>query len=133
MARSTYIRNGGGTQTLNHGHSPGTAFDGNWHHIAFLGGTDGMLDLYIDGTFDTTFDYTNVPAFTPNTTSIGGVLRDSDCCNFLGRIDDVAMWDNDLSPAEIGLLSTGTSPASIPEPSTGILVLLGATLLFRRR
>jgi hypothetical protein len=128
-----YIRNGQGAQTLGHVYSPGIAFDGNWHHLVFSGGTDGMLDLYIDGVYDTTFDYSNVPAFSPDTTTIGGILRSADCCNFTGNIDDIAMWDRDLNPTEIGLLSTGTSPTVIPEPSTGILALLGATLLFRRR
>jgi len=128
-----YIRNGGGAQTLGHVYSPGIAFDGNWHHLVFSGGTDGMLDLYIDGVYDTTFDYSNVPAFAPDTTTIGGILRNGDCCNFTGNIDDIAMWDRDLSTTEIGLLSTGTSPTLIPEPSTGILAFLGAALLFRRR
>ncbi len=111
-----YIRNGGGGETLNHGHSPGTAFDNNWHHIAFIGGSDKQLDLYIDGVFDTTFDYANVPDFTPDTTTIGGILRAGDCCNFLGSIDEVAMWDSDLTPVEIANLALGTPADDIGSP-----------------
>jgi hypothetical protein len=129
-----YIRNGGGGTTLNHGHSPGTAFDGDWHHILVSGGSDGLLDLYIDGTFDTTFDYTHVPAFATDTTSIGGVLRAGDCCNFLGSIDDVSFWDQDLSISDISALAGGASPTSlIPEPSSALLSFVGLLLVVRRR
>jgi len=106
-----YIRNGGGPETFGHAYSPGTSFDNTWHHVLFSGGSDGILDLYIDGTFDSTFDYSNVPAFSPDTTTIGGILRAGDCCNFLGSIDEVAMWDNDLTAAEITNLAAG-SPAT---------------------
>ena len=129
-----YIRNGGGGTTLNHGHSPGTAFDDSWHHVLVSGGSDGLLDLYIDGTFDTTFDYTNVPAFATDTTSIGGVLRAGDCCNFLGSIDDVSFWDQDLSASDISALAGGASATSlVPEPSSALLSLAGLLLAVRRR
>lgn len=114
-----YIRNGAAAATLGHVHSPGTAFDGTWHHLVFSGGADKLLDVYIDGVFDTQFDYSNVPDFTPDTTSIGGILRDTDCCNFLGSIDDIAVWDQELLPADIAALADGSvSPGElIPAPT----------------
>jgi hypothetical protein len=134
-----YIRNGGGAQTFGHAYSPGTGFDNTWRHLAFLGGAgDRQLDLYIDGVYDTTFDYSNVPDFGTvlDTTTIGGILRDSDCCNFLGNIDEVSFWEDDLSQTQISLLAAGTDAltvAAIPEPSSVICSLSGLLLAFRRR
>lgn len=134
-----YIRNGNGSQTFGHAYSPGTAFDNTWHHVAFLGGAgDRQLDLYIDGVFDTTFDYSNVPDFGTvlDTTTIGGILRNTDCCNFLGNIDEVSFWEADLNQTQIDLLAAGTDAvtvAAIPEPASVILSLSGLLLAFRRR
>lgn len=125
-----FVRNGA---TFGHAYSAGTAFDGNWHHILFSGGSDGLLDLWIDGTFDTQFDYSAVPAFTPDTTTIGGILRGSDCCNFLGNIDEVSFWDRDLNATEIGMLASGESALNVPEPSSAMLGLAGLLFFFRRR
>jgi hypothetical protein len=129
-----YIRNGA---SLNHPRSTGEAFDGTWHHVAFSGGSDGLLDLYIDGAFDTTFDYSAIPAFGElNTTTIGGILRGSDCCNFNGSIDDVSFWDSDLTTGEISALAGGASATSlsgIPEPTSAVLCLTGLIFALRRR
>ncbi|MGI9239686.1 MAG: LamG domain-containing protein, partial [Verrucomicrobiales bacterium] len=108
-----YIRNGGGAETFGHAYSAGDAFDNTWHHVLVSGGANGMLNLYIDGVFDTTFDHSNVPAFTPDTTTIGGILRDTDCCNFFGSIDDVAVWNQELNEADAAELFSGTSPVDL--------------------
>ena len=116
-----YIRNGGGAETFGHTYSTGTAFDNTWHHIAWVD-NEGILDLYIDGLLDGQYDYTNVPGFAPETTTIGGILRDIDCCNFLGSIDEVAMWDSGLTAAEITNLAAGSPATDVglpPEDSDG--------------
>lgn len=130
-----YIRQGGGAATFGHAYSTGTAFDDTWTHILFSGGTDGLLDLYIDGTFDSQFDYSSVPGFATDTTTIGGILRATDCCNFQGSIDDVSFWDQDLSASQISALAGGASATSvaIPEPSSALLTLGGLLLAIRRR
>ena len=125
-----YIRNGG---AFGHAYSPGTAFDGTWRHVLFMGGEDGLLDLYIDGTFDAQFNYSAIAAFTPDTTTIGGILRGSDCCTFNGNIDDVSFWSRDLTQNEISVLASGGSALQVPEPSSALLGLSGLLLLFRRR
>lgn len=102
-----YIRNGAAAQTYGHVYSNNLAFDNNWHHITVVS-QNKVIDLYIDGTLDGQYDYNRVPDFTPDTTTIGGILRDTDCCNFLGSIDEVAIWDNALSAGEVGVLALGT-------------------------
>lgn len=103
-----YIRNGGGAFTYGHAYSLGSAFDNTWHHIAWVD-NNGVIDLYIDGALDGQHDYTFVPEFAPDTTTIGGILRATDCCNFLGSIDEVAMWNSALTPAEIASLADGSA------------------------
>ncbi len=107
-----YVRNGAQT---GHQYSNGEAFDGAWHHLAWVD-NDGILDLYIDGVFDKQFDHSAIGAFTPDTTTIGGILRASDCCNFTGNIDDLAIWDEALSENDIAALASGAmSPGSPSE------------------
>jgi hypothetical protein len=110
-----YVRNGGGPETFGHAYSTGEAFDNTWHHIAWVD-NDGIIDLYIDGALDGQFDSTNAPNFTGDTTSIGGILRAADCCNFLGSIDEVAMWDSALTTEEIANLARGTAADNIGNP-----------------
>ena len=98
-----YVRNGAAT---GHQYSNGEAFDGTWHHVAWVD-NEGILDLYIDGVFDKQFDHSAIGAFTPDTTTIGGILRGSDCCNFTGNIDDLAIWDEALSEDDIAALASG--------------------------
>jgi len=114
-----YIRNGGAAETFGHAYSEGDGFDDTWHHIAFVGGATSRIDLYIDGVFDRQFDHSNVPGFVPDTTTIGGILRDTDCCNFLGNIDDLGVWDQELVASDIAALAAGEfSPATlVPIPT----------------
>jgi hypothetical protein len=114
-----YVRNGAAAETFGHAHSTGIAFDGEWHHVVIVGGADSRLDLYIDGALDTQFDHSNAPAFTPDTTTVGGILRAADCCNFLGNIDDVAMWNQGLIMADIAALADGsvTPLTLVPTPT----------------
>tara|TARA_B100001121_G_scaffold26051_1_gene20218 strand:- start:226 stop:3321 length:3096 start_codon:yes stop_codon:yes gene_type:complete len=106
-----YVRNG---QAYGHEFSNGQPFDGTWRHIAWVD-NDGLLDLYIDGEFDRQFDYSIVPSFTPDTTTIGGILRATDCCNFTGNIDELAIWDEALSEDVIASLADGSFSPGGPQ------------------
>jgi hypothetical protein len=56
--------------------------------------------------------------------------------SFFGRLDDVAIFDEALSQAQVSTIMTGNFTAfGVPEPSSAALLLLtgSAGLLLRRR
>ena len=129
-----FFRNG---DSPGHLYSTGEPFDNTWHHIAWVD-VDHVGTLYIDGAEDTTFDYASFvnAGFAPDTTTIGGILRDTDCCNFLGSIDDVAIYNVALSAGDVSQLASGVSPLAVPEPSSLMLTAIGMMTLLgwlRRR
>ena len=105
----------GDTQTaLEHVRSTGVAFDGDWHHLAWVD-SSGDARLYIDGVEDATnFDYTPGD-ITLDVTTVGGILRtaamggDDPCCWFAGDIDDVRLFTYALSAEEVVALH-GSGP-----------------------
>lgn len=92
--------------------SEGVAFDGEWHHIAWVD-DGGEAALYIDGIRDAEdFSYTRTKSFLDQT-SVGAVVGKSPCCHFGGRIDDVRVFDHPLSEDEIlNLLHTDSCPGA---------------------
>ncbi len=97
-----YVR--GNTNPVNHRQSTQDAFDGTWHHIAYVD-NNGTASLYIDGLLQTTnFNYTR-PTLVADTTVIGAVIRDThttpQCCFFNGAVDDVYVFDKALTLQEI--------------------------------
>lgn len=50
-----------------------------------------------------------------------------------GGIDDVGMWNRPLSAAEVGEIYAAGQLGLIPEPTSGLLSLLGLGLALRRR
>ena len=102
-----YIRPESGPVAINHRWSDREAFDGEWHHIAWVD-RGGDAVLYIDGVRDaTSFTYTKPPMPT-DTTTIGGILRAAPSHWFTGQIDDVRLFNHALGPDEV--------LAAIPEP-----------------
>ncbi|MBI4601215.1 MAG: hypothetical protein HY721_04560 [Planctomycetes bacterium] len=102
-----YIRDNAGTVVLAHAKSQGIAFDGTWHHIAWVD-DGGAARLYIDGVQDpAVFDYprASMGPITLNTTAIGAVVRHSSCCFFVGSLDDVRVYDHALTPTEVQALA----------------------------
>ncbi|HTG43513.1 MAG TPA: LamG domain-containing protein, partial [Verrucomicrobiae bacterium] len=100
-----FIRNSGAQ--INHAHSPGTALDDAWHHIAWTDDA-GNGSLYLDGVLNTNFVYAPGPT-AYDTTSIGAIVRgggDNVGAFFAGLIDDVAVWERVLSPAEVQEVAT---------------------------
>ncbi|HAK97562.1 MAG TPA: hypothetical protein DCM87_21865, partial [Planctomycetes bacterium] len=106
-----YVRTDTGATLLNHINSAATAFDGTWHHIAWVD-ENGQCALYIDGARDSTaFNYTKT-ALSLNTTAIGCVLRAAASHFFKGRIDRVGVWETALTAEEIAHLAGGASPGA---------------------
>jgi len=103
-----YIRSDAGAAIVNHKQSAGIAFDGTWHHIAWVD-AGGDAALYIDGVRDgQDFRYAK-PPLAVGLTSLGAVLRASACCFLTGAIDDAAVWASALSPEEISELALGAA------------------------
>jgi hypothetical protein len=100
LSADIFIRDDANGTSVNHLKSAATAFDGSWHHIAYVDNHGAGL-IYIDGALDSTaINYTRTP-LTPNNTSIGGIVRAAQSHFFLGMIDDVAVWRRALSAAEV--------------------------------
>ena len=122
-----FIRNASGATIINHLKSTLPAFDGDWHHIAWVD-QNGSAALYIDGVRDgTNFSYAK-QALPLDVTAFGAVLRATPCCFFQGLIDDVGVWDIALSPAEIAALASGLSPVSGSPFETLIDTDVGASM-----
>lgn len=107
-----FYRNGSST---GHQFSLDEPFDDEWHHVLWRD-EERVGTLYVDGEEDTTFDHSQHPTFEADITSIGSVLRASDCCNFTGNIDDVSIFSFSLSDEDIATLASGGSPLNISIP-----------------
>jgi hypothetical protein len=111
---SAYIRTDGNTAVANHINSQSMPLDGQWHHIAWVD-DNGNATLYVDGVPDaTSFKYTR-GTLTLDTTAIGAIVRAAPSSFFAGSIDDVAIWERTLTPAEIQNVFTNGLQTPIPD------------------
>ncbi|YCM43841.1 LamG domain-containing protein [Verrucomicrobiaceae bacterium 227] len=123
----------------------GSAIVGTWHHIAMTWATDGTTGTgvaYLDGVQVATAPggIESVYSGHLSTWNIG----DDPCCagrELNAQLDDLAVWDEALSPADIAKITAGgnngldapSALAAVPEPSTSLLGALAALALLRRR
>jgi hypothetical protein len=104
-----YVRGATNTVAVAHRQSTGVAFDGAWHHIAWVDEV-GFAALYIDGARDAT-DFTyDRPEMDLDITTIGGILRAASCCLFTGDVDDVRAYTYALAEEEIQELAERAPP-----------------------
>ena len=107
-------------------------FTNEWHHLVITL-DDGNWTKYTD-TVKSTGTYNHGNGFgNTNALSICGRTNYG---NYLGLIDDVAIWNEALDDWAIEALFTGASPLSIPEPSSLLLLIVGVSglaLSARRR
>lgn len=104
----------------------------NWHHIAVT--MEGQsVTHYLDGVESGTGTIAALLADNDDILMIGS--RNDLVTQWIGRMDDVAIFDEALSAEEIGTIMGGDfSGFIIPEPSTALFALLGLSgLVLRRR
>ena len=101
--------------SLSHGMSTGT-----WYHLALTmeSWDDGhYMKIYKDGTY---MDDFYVPVWTANTAregpNIGSLNLATSLYHFNGKIDEVAIWDKELTSSEIGKLAD--APISLTDDAT---------------
>lgn len=109
-----YIRSDAGTAIVNHVKSTGIPLDGNWHHLA-LTDDNGVVRYFIDGALDAaTLSYTR-PDITADRLSLGGIQRSGGPVAFFnGTLDDVALWNRILTPAEIQTVMASAMITPVP-------------------
>jgi hypothetical protein len=145
------VESGGGGTELRYRHQGGfVGFDAaamtinsGWHHVAAvvpIGAiTVGDVIFYMDGAPLTVVTPDNDPLNVTggNPLTIGSNFGGN--TGFDGQLDDVGFWDHALSADDVkdiyngGLAGQDLQQALIPEPSTAIMLLLGAFCLTSRR
>lgn len=98
-------------------------FDGTWHHIAWVD-SNGVAALYVDGVQDPHV-FNNTRLAEPSTDqggggppsglqlstfSLGATLKNVASSYFAGDIQDVAIWERNLSQEEISNVMSGGLP-----------------------
>lgn len=94
-------------------YSTGTAFDGNWHHIAWVDQNGSGL-LYIDGVLDKTpFNYGHgaLGSVSLSNTTVAVLAANGVRDFYAGAVDDVGTWNRRLSYTEIQSIFTSGIPA----------------------
>lgn len=107
--------------------------DGNWHHIAMtVDLAAATLRLYVDGALQNTQTMAIATFPTFNNFEVGRLGRSAPADPFQGDIDDVQVYSNTLSAAEVQYLYANPG-TSVPEPGTLALTGLAALALVRRK
>ncbi|MEM7234892.1 MAG: LamG-like jellyroll fold domain-containing protein, partial [Planctomycetota bacterium] len=107
-----FVRSPSGSAAHPHTLSTREAFDGEWHHVAWID-REGEAELWIDGERDgTNFDYAR-PSMSLDRTSIGAILRASSSFHFEGAIDEVSVWSVALSEEQIVALASGAKALAV--------------------
>jgi len=114
---------------INSGAAPATEV-GVWHHVAWTN-TAGSNEqsIYVDGALVVTGGGGNAGAYTANGGEALLVGTSRNQGSFNGDLDDVRVYDEVLSAAQIEALAT----VAIPEPTSGIFLSLASLALLRRR
>ena len=114
-----YVRNDDGAAPVDHRDTPGVAFDGEWHHVAFTD-SNGDVSIYIDGVLDDSFSYQR-GVLTPNATAIGAIRRATTGYWFGGVVDEVMAWERILSTKELAhIIANGPVPQATGLEITGL-------------
>ncbi|MEO1239668.1 MAG: LamG-like jellyroll fold domain-containing protein, partial [Pseudomonadota bacterium] len=106
----------------------GLITDGTWHHVAVSFGPEGLA-LYVDGVEADTNSYTGGLAGNTEPWTLGATQQHSgdsvaNSLNrfFEGTLDEFAIYDTQLSPADIAALNTGGVSAAAITSAAGNLI-----------
>lgn len=126
----------GGTPRARSGQVGPSLVDGAWHNITLVrdygAGASGEIRSYIDGNLVNTIDINPTDGGDWNMGVNSEALTFGDHLNRFteGSFDDIAIWkDEVLTDAQIADIAAN----GVPEPSSGILLALGGSLLLVRR
>jgi hypothetical protein len=109
----TLAHNGGATTLSN-------LDDGQFHQAVETYQAGGSTKLYIDGMLQDTRSAVPINT-TPQPFVVGGLANSSGIVTgyFTGLIDDVRIYDNVLSAADVNsLFTSNATPTAVPEPAT---------------
>lgn len=107
--------------------------DNNWHHLAMtVDISTAKLSIYVDGVLANTQTMTTsiLPVF--NNFEIGRLGRSAPVDPYQGLVDDVQVYDQALTLADIQYLHANPGLA-VPEPGSLALAAGGLPMLFRRK
>ena len=114
---------------INSGAAPATEV-GVWHHVAWTNTAgSNVQSIFVDGALAVSGGGDNAGAYTANAVEALLVGSSRNKGSFNGDLDDVRVYDEVLSAAQIADLAT----VAIPEPTSGILLSLASLALLRRR
>jgi MYXO-CTERM domain-containing protein len=108
--------------------------DNMWHHVAMTWEDDGSPDitdalLYVDGVLETISISLTEEIHTDTVNGIDLAISDDHSQReWNGWLDDIRIYDEVLGANEIATLA-----GAVPEPSSGLLGLLGLGALFLKR
>jgi PKD repeat protein len=108
--------------------SPNSYNNGKWHHLVATQGPAGMA-LYVDGQLLGTNPQTQAQNYT-GYWRVGGdpTWGGANSNYFAGTIDEVAVYDTQLTPAQV-LAHYEASPAAVNPPPTALIGTPGCTNL----
>jgi hypothetical protein len=121
------------------GNSTTLVNDGQWHQlVATYNASGGVASIYVDGNLEGSSSGTSLVPVSGVNFMVGGVFSPSyqPAPGYTGLIDNVAVWDNTLSAADVQSLYSSETSAATPEPGTIAMMLGGAMALvpaLRRR
>lgn len=101
--------------------------DGDWHFVAGTFG-DKKLKIYVDGVMEGQVNSTGGVDIKPNDWPIwiADVARPEEAQQYIGMIDEVAVFNRELSESEIqDILQNGITISSLVEPNRKIAVTWG--------
>lgn len=113
-------------------HSTGAINTGNWVHLASTYDfASGQMRLYVNGVLQASATVPSSPHNARNLLFLGA--NDFDFAYYSGLVDEFQLYTEALDASAIAFLAQNPGLTVVPEPSTGILLTLGGSLLLWSR